>query len=391
MLNFIHVHSRVLHEPEPAAEAVPKPQTTRFAAVDAMRGIAAVGVVLFHALAGAHVPHLAGSPDSFASRLLSCGRLGVPIFFVISGFVIAHSLRDARMSPRYFAGFLLRRSVRLDPPYWISIVLMLGYAAIAQSVVPGHREVHASVPQVIAHIFYLQNWLGYEQINEVYWTLCCEIQFYILFCFLLGVGRILSKSDTDHRPATILCFVAALFSALWPLGVFEGPGLRGSCLPTWHAFLIGVFAYWAVRKRIPAVWFYILAAILLGGGIIHQTSFTIAAVVVAGWFLFLGKRGSLENTMNWQWLQWLGAISYSLYLIHNPVSGIAFRITSKVGLTSAAGEALATIITLGACIAAAGAYYYVVERPSIALARRITARPHRRRKPSLAFVATSSA
>jgi peptidoglycan/LPS O-acetylase OafA/YrhL len=368
MLNFIHVHSRVLHERERATKAVSKTHTVRFAAVDAMRGIAAVGVVLFHALAGSHVPHLAGSGDSLAARLLSCGRLGVPIFFVISGFVIAHSLRDARMSPRYFAGFLLRRSVRLDPPYWISIGLMIAYAAIAQSVVPGHREFHASIPQVMAHIFYLQDWLGFGQINEVYWTLCCEIQFYILFCFLLGVGRIFAKSDADHRAGTIVCFVAALFSALWPLGIFSGPGLRGSCLPTWHAFLIGVFAYWALRKQIPAIWFYILGAILLGGGIIHQTDFTIAAVVVAGWFLFLGMRGSLESTMNWRWIQWLGAISYSLYLIHNPVSGIVFRVTSKIGLTSAGGEGLAMMITLIACIAAAGAYYYLVERPSIALA-----------------------
>ena len=54
---------------------------------------------------------------------LKLGFVGVDIFFVLSGFVIAYSVREARITPRFLGRFALRRSIRLDPPYWITIAI----------------------------------------------------------------------------------------------------------------------------------------------------------------------------------------------------------------------------------------------------------------------------
>ena len=66
----------------------------------------------------------------------------------------------------------------------------------------------------------------------------------------------------------------------------------------------------------------------------------------------------------------LGAISYTLYLIHNPISGASFYLLARAG----APQWAALILTLAACIVAAAALWWIVERPTAALARRVSLR-----------------
>ena len=89
----------------------------RISIIEAMRGAASIGVALYH---------FSGQMTSEIPKLLhSVGWLGVDVFFVISGFVIPLSLYDKGYSVRSFPNFLLRRLVRLEPPYLFSIALTL--------------------------------------------------------------------------------------------------------------------------------------------------------------------------------------------------------------------------------------------------------------------------
>jgi peptidoglycan/LPS O-acetylase OafA/YrhL len=88
----------------------------RFKFVDALRGIAAVSVVLFHLKEGKHIPNLYALMPKWLQTLFDHGVLGVSIFFVLSGFVIAHSLYKQHVTLRLAGRFMLRRSIRLDPP-----------------------------------------------------------------------------------------------------------------------------------------------------------------------------------------------------------------------------------------------------------------------------------
>ena len=118
--------------------------------------------------------------------LFAHGGLGVQVFFVISGMVIAYSVGDARVTPSYLGRFALRRSLRLDPPYWSVILLFLAMRWAAAGV--GHPMGPARPPQQVwSNVFYLQHILGQDDLVVVFWTLCLEVQFYIVLVLLLGL------------------------------------------------------------------------------------------------------------------------------------------------------------------------------------------------------------
>jgi peptidoglycan/LPS O-acetylase OafA/YrhL len=119
----------------------------RIPVVEAMRGIAAIGVALYH---------FSGRFDTGLPLVFhSYGWLGVDIFFVISGFVIPLSLYGKDYQLRDFPMFIMRRLVRLEPPYLASIGLGL-ILWHASSVAPGFRgtDPSYSLPQVLGHLFY---------------------------------------------------------------------------------------------------------------------------------------------------------------------------------------------------------------------------------------------
>ena len=82
--------------------------------------VAALAVVFYHVQGALNRGDQAWFPDSMR-QLAGGGHFGVNVFFVLSGFVIARSVRDGSMTPAYLGRFTLRRSVRLDPPYWSAI------------------------------------------------------------------------------------------------------------------------------------------------------------------------------------------------------------------------------------------------------------------------------
>lgn len=114
-----------------------------------MRGLAALAVVLFHAVEGKHIPLLQAAMPSWCESLIRHGHLGVAVFFVLSGFVISHSLNDIRVTFPVAGRFMVRRSIRLDPPYWAAIVVALAFALISSKVLPGKIGPDFTVPQIL--------------------------------------------------------------------------------------------------------------------------------------------------------------------------------------------------------------------------------------------------
>src|SRR4051794_29974124 len=93
--------------------------TPRYVFIDALRGIACLGVLFHHLLHNTVLEvTLRKVLPAFVQAAFGYGARGVQIFFIISGFVIAHSLRDFVPSARNIGSFILRRQMRLDPAYW---------------------------------------------------------------------------------------------------------------------------------------------------------------------------------------------------------------------------------------------------------------------------------
>lgn len=342
--------------------------------VDALRGIAALWVVLFHAVLEDHLAHLTGVlPNWFVDIVFNWGGLGVAIFFVLSGFVIAHSIRNAKIDLTYFGHFSLRRFARLTPPYYVSIIVVLGFAFLASYAKGEPSEVFSqplSFQRLLAHLFYVQDILHEQHINDAYWTLCLEVQFYLAFCALLMLSQWLRDRWNLRYSRAILFVPAAILAALFPMGVFSDNGRPVIFLPLWYGFLLGVFAYWSWRDKLNRVFFYAYSGLLLTTVTGKLSMFALACVITAILLLEAG-RANLMHLLKWRWLQFLGKISYSLYLTHTPILGAVFFLGYKLFDHSVSIEFICLVLGISACIGFSAIMWQLVEKPSIALSQKI--------------------
>ncbi len=351
---------------------------SRFAFVDALRGVAAMSVVVFHIYKQNLLRHAERPfPEPFHSLFVN-GYLGVYIFFVLSGFVIAHSVRGYRITPGFVGRFALRRSLRLDPPYWAAIAAAIVIAVTANQAVGDTQHIPVpSATDVIAHVFYLQGFLHVPNILGVFWTLCLEIQFYLIYVVLLGVTQRLA----DRR-----IFV---FGPLFVLSIVLGSGAvfwgRALCLWAWPFFFAGVITSWHLDGKVSTgTWgLVLLATCACGFDDVARVTVAIAtasALLVASLVQGKGGRSWLEELSLGRVLQYLGRISYSLYLTHLLVGSKSARFVIRLLGKRELGYPDMIAILLG-CIAislvAAHVMYVLVEKTSVKLSKRVRLEPQR--------------
>ncbi len=339
-------------------DAAQTPQ--RFVFVDALRGISAIWIVVFHVFASGRLGSLELMLPEWIRWVIHMGYLGVTVFFVLSGFVIAHSFDRQRVDAPSIGWFVIRRSVRLDPPYWLSIAAMVVVARALPS---------SSV--LVAHMFYLQDLLRMEPLSPAYWTLCLEIQFYLLFALLLGTAYRFRSNCTDHRSLRVIFAVAALVAAVFPVGLADPATLpAGLFLPRWYTFLVGAFACWAINGTIPRFAFYGYVAALFVCAIELRHGDAVVATVIAALLLGVGRAGALGNWLHWQPLQLLGRTSYSLYLLHNPIIAVTFGVLRRITPSTPSWELLWLLIVLLSSCVGAWLFWKLVERPCMILSQR---------------------
>jgi hypothetical protein len=333
------------------------PHQPRLPLLDAIRGIAALSVAWFHFyyLTPLHSPLLSVLPG-WVDILLRHGDLGVPVFFVLSGFVIALSVGEARITAGYVGRFALRRSIRLDPPYWITLAIGSILLAVA------HRPI--SLPQVAAHVVYLQGILGYPQIVSMFWTLSYEIQFYLVFVLMVWLAQRYGRSAGIALAAVSMILSLTLkVLALGTHGVF---------LDWWYAFGLGVGTFWLIARRISfATWAagIVVSAVCACVPLVRGDPAPMAVVVSAGVIGTLGLTGALAKWSGGPVLRHLGRISYSLYLIHFFGNTLAkYGGDRHPGPAEAAGWFL---LSTAVSVAMAHLLHVTIENPAHQMSRRV--------------------
>lgn len=304
--------------------------------------------------------------------LFRCGHYGVPIFFALSGFVIAHSLRDMTLSGGFLGRFILRRSIRLDPPYWGAILIVILFGWISARV---HHEpfVPPSAGRIAAHLVYLQGLLGQPGLNPAFWTLTYEVQFYLFFVSLLVVAsRLVRIGLPVAMPIvwigmTALSLVAAVQSL--------PPVPDGLFVTLWPDFFVGVLAYWAVSRRDAQIALALLIVPLIFVGPWQEDAlFGRASALTALLLMATTRTGYADRGLNGRWLQFLGAISYSLYLLHNSLTGAAAMLAHRAVGRGIAADIVALIAIIIASVGGAALYWWTVERTAHRLSRKVVLR-----------------
>ncbi len=258
--------------------------------------------------------------ESFLIRLVGLGWFGVHLFFVVSGFVLAlpfarHCL-EGTQKPSLKA-YYLRRLTRIEPPYVIAL-------AISMAVVIATRTSWRNdIPNFFASLFYLHNFIYGEMshIENVFWSLEVEVQFYLIAPFLASLFAI--KSRFLRRGALVgLIFIWGRFA----------PGLV--CVASQRASLSIVCSLQYFIAGFLLVDFYLAdpARLQSKGYSWDALSFATAAAMFfildrfwIGWLLpflivlfylslFLGRLGSRLVTHPTIYI--IGGMCYTLYLYH---------------------------------------------------------------------------
>ncbi len=333
--------------------------------VDGLRGVAAMAVVCAHLMLV--VDEASAGPWMWSGFrwLAGWGFLGVDIFFVLSGFVIAYSTRNGPHTFGYLGRFALRRSIRLDPPYWVTIALEMSLIALTMRFFPARATDLPTLAQIVAHVFYAQNLLGYGDIIDIFWTLCYEIQFYLFFVLLL-----IARRRVPNRNLSIVVLAGVFVASL--VLQFTTADIHGLALERWYQFFMGVMAWWVVGKRVSPwvigpVWLTVLGASIATNQLYQFVGVATSALIVTA-----GLRGTMGQWLTSAPLQFLGKISYSLYLIHL-LAGWRFVALTGV-LLGPFSVSMAWIMYFAGMIVsvlAAAALWWLVERPTIALSKRV--------------------
>lgn len=346
-------------------------QADRFHFVDALRGLAALAVLAFHVHSAPLEQSLRAVLPVPVSFLCDRGWLGVQVFFVLSGFVIAHSLRRVGSTAGFVGRFLLRRAARLDPPYWAAIALALGSGAMASQLLANHRFEPPSVPAAAAHLVYLQGILGYPQILDVFWTLCIELQLYLMLAVVLVARERLGSTDWARpflRAATVATFTIALLASL-ASGLVPEAARKVWFISYWYQFFLGAVTSWVASRRLAAGWWLAVAACVALWSIV-QPAETLVCLATASCLALAAAHGRLSTWLAAFPFRWLGRISYSLYLTHPVVCSRVVNAARRLGVLEGR-EVLVAALAFGLALVFADLFWRVVERPAVELSRRV--------------------
>lgn len=374
--------------PDPSHSSV---NSARILELDGLRGIAVLMVVLWHYV-GAIIDPALGIWAGALARTLICGRVGVDLFFVLSGFLITGIILDRTRPPSHFlSSFYIRRAVRILPPY---LLLVSAFWLIVAAGVS--NAVFSSETPLWRHLTFTQNLWMAEQGRwgpgaiSVTWSVAIEEQFYLLFPPLM---LLLARR---HVPAVLLMLAAV--SIAYRAFVYEGAATAFDAYVSTPARLdalaLGGVLAWAWRERQIRAWLEsnrMLPCAVAGVGLALVPALVVFMNRDLGWHMFywghtylsiffcaalasvlLTRNDWLGRILRQRWLRFSGAISYSVYLFHPFILSCAFLLAARTermrDLTDLAIVLVAFTATVLFCWLSANQ----IERPAIRIGRRFS-------------------
>jgi peptidoglycan/LPS O-acetylase OafA/YrhL len=377
------------------SQTAPRQESSIFRGhIKELDGIRAAGLVLVL------VDHF--WPQSLSRVVSELGQLGwiaMDSFFVLSGFLITGILVDTKLKPNYYRNYYVRRSIRIFPLYYVVLTLLTALALL--------REGGANYNLLTRNwgspwwfFFYLGNFKtafvgewphvrGYGPL----WSLQIEEQFYLLFPIAV---RMLSLKNLSRVLWTAV-FLSPIFRVILFLWDPKNPFLQFVLLPC-HMEGLALGALIAIRFRsgpwrvskplLTAAMIVLLTLTVLcslnsvplrvdeawSSPFNRLAGLSLSAVACASLILWLIQfRGSIYT----RWLtvgpmQFLGMISYGIYLLQNPARSIFDVYSKRIGWDVSPDSVLRFVILSALTIGVATVSWYAFERPLLRLKDRFT-------------------
>lgn len=343
-----------------------------------LRAVAALAVVVHHT-------GLPPSAPEWAVKIAQCGFIGVPLFFMLSGFVLAYNYPtlSPRSGWRKVVRFWVARVARVMPLYWVVLVW-----AVCQRAFKGIPQ-DDSLP---LHFLGLQTWSGNLEVgatmyNAPGWSICVELFLYALFPFLVPVVALAARRWGVRGLLALAGLAFAVQVTLWAFFVLHGnadlpavdPGsahrwLYRNPLTRLPEFVVGMCLAFLLARgvRMPRVLAHLTQAAVIAfvlvmcatrdltsgplGAAFFGTLWTIPFAVLI--LSLASNRGFFSRFLSVRAMVMLGTASYALYITHRGLLG-AF---GKRYVETAPGHwgwaAVVVVIALSLALAE-GAHRYV--------------------------------
>ena len=304
-----------------AHSTVPQPHA-RVEALDGVRGLAVLLVVMMHAMFfGVPLP---GGPQlldaTIYARLVGLGWCGVDVFFVLSGFLITGILVRSKEAPHYLRNFYARRALRIFPLYYAVLVLLL-------FVLP---RPSATGGEIAAYFLYVQNFVQAfggdthpDLARDVTWSLAIEEQFYLVWPTVV----LFAKRRTLVRIAAAMVgfAIAARFVGL-ELGLSK-PFFLTFC--RFDALGAGALLALVPPPRRAIGWALLLGGVVSMVSVAYATDNSLpshpamqrwgmigALALASGLLMVVRVDPKAAKAFTWRPLRSLGHYSYCIYLVH---------------------------------------------------------------------------
>ncbi|HEU5150489.1 MAG TPA: acyltransferase family protein [Iamia sp.] len=343
-------------------------------ALDGLRAVAVVGVMLFHG-------GVSWAPG---------GYLGVDVFFVLSGYLITTLLLRERVATGRIdlKQFWVRRLRRLAPALLV-LLAAVGVAAPFLVDAPQRASVRGDG---LAALGYVANWrfivteqsyfAGVPSPLRHLWSLSVEEQWYLVFPVVLAVGL---RSARRIRPVLAALVVLAAASALWMAHLAAGPvelsrAYYGTDARA-HSLLVGAVlavaaAQWPLHRarRLVALLGWAGAVVVVAAfALVHESDrwmyrggflgLALASAAVVAAVALPGASGPLPRVLGWRPLVAVGKVSYGLYLWHWPVDVVLTPDRTGLDGDAAWQEPALLALRTAVAVAATVASYRWVEQP----------------------------
>jgi peptidoglycan/LPS O-acetylase OafA/YrhL len=343
--------------------SVPLKSQQRLVALDSLRFIAAAAVLVQHGV------EQQGAIGQYIVGFLSPGVFGVVLFFLISGFVIPLSAgRNFN-----FRSFAIRRVLRIFPLVLVAFAIVAILARLTDW--PAFQVARGATGwDWIANLLLIQDYVGVPPIHGVTWTLNLELAWYTVFALMLWW-----RGARFAEPLIIVFPILLLLGAVVSVAIHHRiplarPGMIYAAAVGCRTYAFQTGAVTAKRLAFDAMTFIIVMTIcnLISFGYFVHPSITMWQAVVP-WllapFLFLivttaptiRNSGLFDNRL----LPWLGAMSFSIYLLHPIALAAAEAITTSAWYLP---------IALGLTLLFSVIGYRLIELPAVKLSKRLTPR-----------------
>lgn len=353
--------------------------------VDGLRALAALYVLVHHAILQYYQPW-GVLPNSAVVKgaigFFNYGRFAVDTFIVISGFCLALPVIKAQgLLTGGAATFFKRRVRRIVPTYYASLLLcLLLIATVIGEKTGTHWDVSTQVTGggLLAHLLLLQDVFYAKvggQINHVFWSIAVESHIYLLF-----PGIVWLWARRGINAVLLATGVIGLGLGWWA----HGTALEGVNPQYLFLFGLGVAAAEAAYGRnafsslAPRRWFLIAAVAAIPPLVV---AFRGPWTVVSKFWIYLdpfwglasaallaglgrAKSGLLRGGVELAPLRWIGAFSFSLYLIHAALLQIVWLVLNRTtSLSYPAAFGVSLVLGLPLIVVASWLFYLLFEKP----------------------------